>query len=77
MLILPRGWCSIVLSQFQEFHYVLRVLKTSLWNPRCQTYVFKTKIAQGIQKWFQNNQFQTLPSNDFFKKLFSEQKNHQ
>ena len=26
-------------------HYVLRVLKTSLWDPRCQTYVFKTKIA--------------------------------
>ena len=26
-------------------HYVLRVLKTSLWDPRCQTYVFlKTKI---------------------------------
>ncbi len=28
-----------------HMHYVLRVLKTSLWNPRCQTYVFKTKIA--------------------------------
>ena len=26
-------------------HYVLRVLKTSLWDSRCQTYVFKTKIA--------------------------------
>ena len=27
------------------FHYVLRVLKTSLWDSRCQTYVFKTKIS--------------------------------
>ena len=25
-------------------HYVLRVLKTSLWDPRRQTYVFKTQI---------------------------------
>ena len=30
---------------FNHMHYVLRVLKTSLWNPMCQTYVFKTKIA--------------------------------
>jgi hypothetical protein len=27
------------------YHYVLRVLKTYLWDPRCQTYVFKTQIA--------------------------------
>ena len=26
-------------------HCVMRVLKTSFWDPRCQTYVFKTKIA--------------------------------
>ena len=26
-------------------HYVLRVLKTSLWDPRCQTYVFKTRMT--------------------------------
>ena len=26
-------------------HYVLRVLKTFLWDPRCQTYIFKTKIT--------------------------------
>ena len=35
-------------------------------NPREQTYVFKTKIGQG-----QNNQLLTLPSTNFFKKLFS------
>ena len=29
----------------QFTHYVLRVLKTSIWDPRCQAYVFKTKIA--------------------------------
>ena len=29
----------------EDWHYVLRVLKTSLWDSRCQTYVFKTKIA--------------------------------
>ena len=26
-------------------HYVLSVLKTSFWDPRCQTYVLKTQIA--------------------------------
>ena len=26
-------------------HYVLRVLKTCLWDPRCQTYVFESRIA--------------------------------
>ena len=26
-------------------HHVLRVLKTSFWDPRSQTYVFKTQIA--------------------------------
>ena len=40
-------------------------------KPREQTYVFKTKIGQGIQKWVQNNQLLTLPSTNFFKKLFS------
>ena len=58
-------------------HYVLRVLKTCLWDPRCQIYVFESRIAYGIYKWVQNNQFQTPLSNDFFKKLFLEQKNHQ
>ena len=59
------------------WQYVLRVLKASLWDSRCQTYVFETKIAQVIQKWVQKYQLQTLPSNDFFKKLFSAQKNYQ
>ena len=31
-------------------------------RPRGQTYVFKTKNAQGIQKWVQNNQWSALPS---------------
>ena len=35
-----------------------------------QTYVFQSKIAQGIPKWVQNNQLSSLPSNVFFKKLF-------
>ena len=26
-------------------HYVLRVLKTCLWDPRCQTYVFKSQMG--------------------------------
>ena len=59
-----------------DIHYVLRVLKTCLWDPRCQTYVFESRIVWEIQIWLQNNQFQTLLSNDFFKKLFSGQKNH-
>ena len=33
----------------------LRVLTTSLWDPRSQ-------IAQGIQIWVQNNQLPALPS---------------
>ena len=30
------------LGNFAGIHYVMRVLKTSFWDPRCQTYVFKT-----------------------------------
>ena len=52
-------------------HCVLRALKTSRSCSRRQTYVFQSKIAQGIQKWVQNNQLSSLPSNVFFKKLFS------
>ena len=26
-------------------HYVLRIHKTSLWDPRCQTHVFKSQIT--------------------------------
>ena len=44
-------------------------LKTSLWNPRCQTYVFESKIAQGIQVWVQNNQLPAL-SSTIFKNCF-------
>ena len=36
---------SVGEQKILSIHYVLRVLKTSLWDPRCQTYVFKTKIA--------------------------------
>ena len=35
-------------------------------RPRGQTYVFKTKNAQGIQKWVQNNQWSTLPSTYYY-----------
>ena len=58
----------------KPIHYVLRALKTSRSCSSCQTYDFESKIAQGIQKWVQNNQLPALPSNVFFKKLFSEQK---
>ena len=36
-------------------HYVLKGLKS------CQTYVFESRIAQGIQNWVQNSQLQALP----------------
>ena len=64
-------------DQTNVYHCLLRVLKTSLLDPRCQTYVFESRIAQGIQIWVQNNQLLTLPSTICFKKLFSAQKNHQ
>ena len=32
-------------KQNEDYHYVLRMLKTFFWDSRCQTYVFKTKIA--------------------------------
>ena len=34
------------------YHCVLRVLKTSLWDPRCQTYFFLTKIAYSFFSFF-------------------------
>ena len=62
-------------QQSRQCHYVLRVLKTSLWDSRCQTFLFESRITQGIQKWVLNNQLQALLSNIFFfKKLISEQK---
>ena len=52
-------------------HYVLRALKTSQCCFRCQTYVFESRIAQGIQKWAQNNQLLTLSGKYyFFSRLF-------
>ena len=58
-------------------HCVLRVLNTSFWDPRCQTYVFESRIAQGIQVWVQNNQLPALPSTIFFKNCFGCKKNHE
>ena len=58
------------LENVNKWHYVLRALKTSRFCSRRQTYVFQSKIAQGIQKWVQNNQLSSLLSNVFFKKLF-------
>ena len=62
---------SCCFSQKKLNHCVLRALKTSWTCSRRQTYVFQSKIAQEIQKWVQNNQLLSLPSNVFFKKLFS------
>ena len=42
------------------------VLSVLVPGYRGQTFDFKTKIAQGIQKWVQTNELQALPSN-FFK----------
>ena len=47
----------------------MRAWKSFKVDSRGQTYVFKSKIALEIQKWVQNNQLSSLPSNDFFKKL--------
>jgi chitin synthase len=52
-LLIQQGWKveysaasgKFLIDTKLRIHYVLRVLKTSLWDPRCQTYVFKTKIA--------------------------------
>ena len=54
----------------KRWHCVLRTWKSFKVDLSGQTYVFKTKIAQGIQKWVQNNQLSSQPSTDFFKKLF-------
>ncbi len=51
----------------------LRVLKTSLWDPRCETYVFKSRITQEIQIWVQNNQIVATQS-CFFQKIVLVQK---
>ena len=53
-----------------ENHYVLWVLKTCLLDPRCQTYVFKTKIAKGIQIWVQNKEYIERRHGEPFKFLF-------
>ena len=59
---------------WDQLHCVLRVLKSSLWDPRGQTYVFQSKIARGIQNGVQNNQLLSLPSTIFFKNYFQHQK---
>ena len=48
---------SRVLSMY---HISLRVLTTSLWDPRSQICVLESRIAQGIQIWVQNNQLPVL-----------------
>ena len=52
-------------------HYVLRAWKSFNVASWVQIPIFKTKIAKGIQKWVQTNQFQVPPVSDFFKLLFS------
>ena len=63
--------------KFEVSHYVLWALKTSRSCSKCQTYVFESRIAQGIQKWVQNNQLPALLSNVFFQKNIFGTKNHQ
>ena len=53
------------------FHYNLRAWTSFDVPSWMQTLIFKTKIALGIQKWVQTNQFQVPPVSDFFKLLFS------
>ena len=53
-------------SQFASWkrntiHCVLRVLKTSRSCSWRQTYVFQSRIPQGIQIWVQHNQLSSLP----------------
>ena len=62
--------------RIRETHYVLRVLKTCLWDPRCQTYVFESRITLEIQKWVQNNQFQTPSVMIFSKNCFRSKTKH-
>ena len=59
-------------SRPRESYYC--VLRAFIVDSRGQTYVFKPKIALGIQIWVQNNQLSWVPSTDFFKKLFWAQK---
>jgi hypothetical protein len=42
---------------FWNYHYILRALKTSRSCSIRQTYVFQSRMTQGIQKWVQNNYF--------------------
>ena len=55
----------------KDNHCVLGAWKSFKVNTRRQTYVLKTKIAQGTHIWVQNNQLSTLPSTNVFKRLFT------
>ena len=69
--VYARWYASLCVWTLDELqHYILRVLKTSQSCSRRQICVFQSTMTQGIQKWVQNNQLSSLPSNDFFKKLF-------
>ena len=44
--IIEKGNNKVLIEKtIEEQDYVLRVLKTSLWDTRCQTYFFKTTIV--------------------------------
>ena len=59
------------LRHYDTIHYILRAWKSFNVASWVQTPIFKTKIAKGIQKWVQTNQFQVPPVSNFFKLLFS------
>ena len=53
-----------------EQHYVLRVVKTSLWDSRCQTYVLKPKLHKESKNGFKTITYRPSLLVIFFKLLF-------
>ena len=71
---IPQWVKTISKSHLNVYHYVLRMLKTCLWDPRCQTFFFKPKLNKESKNGFKTINYRPPLVSDIFKLLFSAQK---
>ena len=59
----------LLTERWRYYHCVLRALKSFKVHSRGQIYAFKSKIAQGIQKWVQTKESIVVAMQYQFKKI--------
>ena len=71
---IPQWVKTISKSHLNVYHYVLRMLKTCLWDPRCQTFFFKPKLNKESKNGFKTISCRPYPVMIFSKNCFFSKK---